>query len=348
MQTVLPNPVDFATRGYGDLGAIPRFDRDYCVGPDFLGDPVAAYVRYSTRWCAFVSPSGVRVGKLVPGFTAAESDGVLTGLYDTPGFSTTHLGAAFDKNGYPFLTRQLTPTTWEARKFELGVPRVFGPFDGITPLPWLSALAVNDAIDQEVVVFYVKTGGTVLYCRHESEEFLIEHAVSSALPAPLGRLTKLDYDVPSLRLLIWGLSLSATRPGTQQVLLRSKQYSDYPVWVHSDAMVGGVGIAGVYAPLVVTLPGQTDLTLSGEVSLEGAYTEVVKEASEVDASALSHSLGVEGTYDEMVLVASEADPSTLDEDLELSGVYTDIVRPTGTVTDSMDVGLALSGAYTAV
>lgn len=318
------------------------------MGPDFLGDPVAAYVRYSTRWCAFVTPSGVRIGKLVPGFAATEADGVLTGLYDTPGFSTTHLGAAFDKNGYPFITRQLTPTTWEARKFELGVPRVFGPFEGITPLPWLSALAVDDAIDQEVVVFYLKTGGTVLYCRHESEEFLVEHAVSSALPAPLGRLTKLDYDVPSLRLLIWGLSLSVTRPGTQQVLLRSRQYPDYPVWVHSDAMDGGLDLSGSYLALVVTLPGQSDATLSEEVSLEGAYTDVVEEASEVDASTLSHSLDVEGTYDEMVLVASEADPSTLEEGVDLSGVYTDIVRSTGTVTDSMDVDLALSGAYTAV
>lgn len=351
MQTVTPNPYQFGSLGYGDLGAIPRYDRDFCMGPAAIGTPVAEYTRYSHRWCAFVAPSGVRIGLIGPGFSASDSDGVLTGLYDLPGFATQHLGAAFDKNGRPVITRQLTPTTWELSKFELGVPRVFGPFEGITPLPWLTALAVSDSIDQEVVVFYVKPGGTQLFCRHESEEYDFEYVVATGLSPAIGRLTKLDYDVPTLRLWIWGMSSAAARPFTVQTLLRSKQYPPYPAYEPSDdfleVSVGALGGAYLIAIVTVSAGTESDLALA-EPGLEGVYADVIEEDSELDDSTLDANVDLEGAYELQMVEDSESDDSDLDVDVDLEGEYADVIRPTGTVGDAVDMDVGLSGVYEAV
>jgi len=343
MATVQPNPVDFGSLGFGALGAIPRYDRDFCYGPENIGDPVVPYVRYSKRWCVFVAASGVRVAPLVPGFTASDTDGVLAGLYNTPGFTTTHLGACFDKNGYTTVTRALTASTWELRKLELGVPTTYGPFDGVTPIPWLSALAVHEPIEQEVAVFYLKPAGDKLFCRHERESFTIEHEIATGLSPLVNRLTKLDFDASLLRLIIWGLSKSTGRPGTYQVLLRSKEYESFPTFVSEDGMDMAFSLSGSHQPLVEATSG-SDATVDFDVDLSGVYSSVVISDSEVDASTLNAIFSLAGEYVQLVEATSDSD-ATLDFDVDLSGTYTDVVTDAGTESDAMTMGFGLSGSY---
>lgn len=161
---------------------------DFCLGPNEPGTPEDA--RFTISWAAWVSDTGVRVGKAEEVDLPANNQGEKSSLYPTT--KPSHLSLAFDRNALLAIAIQNTEKQIEIKWYsdDIGTTQNFR-FTGLSPLlfcNWLTYYGPNNE-DTDVVCYYLKTHrSNTLFARFQHEGYAIERVINDDLPVNLGYL----------------------------------------------------------------------------------------------------------------------------------------------------------------
>lgn len=161
---------------------------DFCLGPNEPGIPEDA--RFTISWAAWVSDTGVRVGKAEEVDLPANNQGEKSSLYPTT--KPSHLSLAFDRNALLAIAIQNTEKQIEIKWYtdNIGTTQVFR-FTGFSPLlfcNWLTYYGPNNE-NTDVVCYYLKFHQpNTLFARFQHEGYAVEHVINDDLPVNLGYL----------------------------------------------------------------------------------------------------------------------------------------------------------------
>lgn len=166
----------------------------YCDGPAVAG--VAEDARFTARWAAWVSKSGIRVGKYSSVTPPSETLGYKSHLY--PNTKPKHLSIAFDHNGWMTIAIEKTETLIELKRF-------VGPnltdidtrsWSGQSPIMfnnWLLFFDLADPNEFDMVCFYLKDASPdTIFVRFDRDNYATEYELNYALPSELDYLISVD------------------------------------------------------------------------------------------------------------------------------------------------------------
>lgn len=158
----------------------------YAWGPIATGNPPP----WPARWAAWVSSSGIRVGKVSFVGTPFPNTGTVSSLFPTSTPSKLSLG--FTPEGQMGIAIQESNSTIRVKWFK-DSDGTFGDetFTGASPVLFGNAEVFRsiDADDADLVLYYLRPSTPrAIYARFQRENFLIEHAVNFNLPTDLTKL----------------------------------------------------------------------------------------------------------------------------------------------------------------
>lgn len=265
----------------------------YCDGPVTPGVPETK--KFSTRWAAWVSDTGVRVGKYEEIDLPSNNQGEASHLY--LGAKPPHLTISFTKAALLGIAIEKDASTVELKLYTSDTPPdgTFSTFtwQGRSPLlfnNWLLYWDVTEGDKYDLVCYYVSVSfPNQILARFQRENFAVEHIIHSDLPVDIDYLVSTDVYQYTKQVM-----LLKTTDDSNATL-----YSDDYGLVADDASELLVEfVSGNYidraAPLVI--PNEDNI--SGTVEIVEILESVVASLSGLEQASTSISVSfTQGTYE---------------------------------------------------
>ena len=292
-EVIIVPPVDV----YGALGPEELRSEDcvdacqqvaFCYGPTEEGATMVEISdRYLTRWQAKIEGGYVFYRKEGGAWSAVSTD-----LIPQPNLGLTGLGFCFDANARPCFSSKLGDLIYVWR-FQGGIPTEYS-FQGEGAKLFFNGVLQYDNTSWDVVCYYCYEGD--LLASFQRENFGVGYTLFSDPDYYFCQIDRVDRQPNSERIYI-----EARCTNDRCGVFRSAGYPPWPVEDHDEASVAVAPVTGVYARVLVDVPGSSDAAAVTLGPVTGIYRPTILQLPNASDSAAVAVATVSGIH-KLVLV----------------------------------------------